>query len=328
VFYYLNKKAGIHRKREHSMKQPGPQESAYSMHPGMEMGIVSLTVADLERSLSFYERILGCTLLASSGDTAVLGSERPLLILTERQDALPRPVHSTGLYHVAFLLPGRTDLACALRHLLESGYPPSSLQDHGISEAIYLSDPEGNGIELYRDRPRAAWPWQNDTLEATEPSVELHIDSLLAELDGIEYTWRGLPPFTRIGHVHLQVADLEQSAAFYQRVLGLEESITGMSGACFFATGGYHHHIGCNVWTSSGASAPPRGARGLNFFTLMLPERAEVVQLAARAHAAGIPMVQHEQSCLLRDPAGNGVLLTAESLQQSEEVMALTSAFH
>jgi catechol 2,3-dioxygenase len=308
------------------MKQPGQQESVYSMPAGMEMGMVCLIVADLERSLSFYERILGCTLLARNGDRAVLGSERPLLLLTERRDAPPRPSHTTGLYHVAFLLPGRADLACALRHLLANGYPPSSLQDHWISEAIYLSDPDGNGIELYRDRPRSAWPWQHGKLEATEPSIQLNMESLLAELDGTEFRWRGLPPFTRIGHIHLQVADLAQSAVFYQEVLGLEESITGMNGACFFAAGGYHHHIGCNVWTSPGAPPPPDNALGLHFFTLILPERTQVMRLVSRISAAGIEVAQFGQSYLLRDPTNNRLLLTAESLQRSQEVMALASS--
>lgn len=307
------------------MKQPGQQESVYSMHAGMEMGIVSLSVADLERSLSFYERILGCALLARSGNRAVLGSEKPLLLLTERRDAPPRPPHTTGLYHVAYLLPGRVDLACALRHLLASGYPPSSVQDHWISEAIYLSDPERNGIELYRDRPRSAWPWHNGKLEATEPSIELSKESLLAELDGTAYSWRALPPFTRIGHVHLQVADLAQSVAFYREVLGLEESITGMSGASFFAAGGYHHHIGCNVWMSADAPPPPHNALGLHFFTLILPEQAQVMELASRISAAGREVAQYSQSYLLRDPSHNRILLTAEPLQHAQEVMALAS---
>lgn len=293
----------------------------------MEMGIVCLTVSDLERSLSFYERIPGCTLLASNGNTAVVGGEKPLLLLKELRNAVQRPSYTTGLYHVALLLPGRVDLACTLRHLLECDYAPSSLQDHGISEAIYLSDPDGNGIELYRDRPRSAWPWQHGKLVATEPSIQLRVESLLAELDGIEYRWHGLPPFTRIGHVHLQAADLEQSAAFYQGILGLEESITGISGAGFFAAGGYHHHIACNVWASLGAPPPPSEAPGLYFFTLRLPEREQVIRLASRARAAGSPVTQYGDSYLLRDPANIGILLTAELLQQSEEVMALASLF-
>lgn len=307
------------------MKQPGQQESAYSIHADMKMGIVSLIVADLERSLAFYQRILGCTLLARSGGIATLGNERPLLILNERPDAFPRPGATTGLYHVAFLLPGRTDLACALRHLLVSGYPPSSLQDHGISEAIYLSDPDGNGIELYRDRPRSAWPWQGGKLEAAEPSIQLQSESLLAELDGTAYQWHGLPPFTCIGHVHLQVADLAQSAVFYQGVLGLAESITGMSGACFFAAGGYHHHIGCNVWASLGAPPPPDDAPGLHFFTLVLPQQADVMSLVALITAAGREVVPYGHAYLLRDPAQNRIVLTAEPFQQAQEMMALAT---
>lgn len=309
------------------MKQPGQQETTYTMPARMEMGVVSLTVADMERSLSFYERLLGCTVLSVGGNTAVLGNQKPLLILTEQHDASPRPVHSTGLYHVAFLLPGRADLACALRHLLERGYPPSSLQDHGISEALYLSDPDGNGIELYRDRPRSAWPWQHGKLEAHDPSIELSSESLLAELDGTTHTWHGLPPFTHIGHVHLQVADLRQSAVFYRDILGLEESITGMNGASFFAAGGYHHHIGCNIWMSQDAEPPPDNTVGLCFFTLVLPEHIQVMNLVSHVRASGIEVTQHGRSYLLRDPANNGILLTAEALQQGQDGRALAGVF-
>lgn len=295
----------------------------------MEMGPVALAVADLERSLSFYEQILGCVVLAHSRSKAVIGSERPLLLLSEQRDAPRRPERSTGLYHVAFLLPSRTDLACTLRHLLDSGYPPERMEDHGISEALYLSDPDGNGIELYRDRPRSAWPWRQGKLEATSAtaSIPLSAESLLAELDGTAYRWRGLPPFTRIGHVHLQVADLAQSAAFYQGVLDLEESITGIDGARFFASGGYHHHIGCNVWASLGASAPPDDALGLRFFTLLLPEHAQVLSLISRLEAADIVATQQGQSYLLRDPARNGMVLTAEALSDGQQVMALMDNF-
>jgi catechol 2,3-dioxygenase len=307
------------------MKQPGQQESVSAMPSGMEMGPVSLIVADLERSLAFYERILGCALLARRGKSAVLGSERPLLLLTERRDAPRRPPGTTGLYHVAFLLPGRTDLACALRHLVASGYPPSSLQDHGISEALYLSDPDGNGIELYRDRPHSAWPWQQGKLLATEPSMQLQRESLLAELDGTDYRWSGLPAFTRIGHVHLQVADLARSMVFYRDELGLEESITGMSGACFFAAGGYHHHIGCNVWTNADAPPPAHNVLGLHFFTLMVPEQTHVMRLVARLKAAGREVVPYAQSYLLRDPSHYRIVLTAEAQQDGQQALALAN---
>ncbi len=289
----------------------------------MELGFVSLVVADLKRSRRFYEDVLGCTILARSDDSVVLGGEHPLLLLTARSSAPHRPERTTGLYHLALLLPGRVDLACALLNLQERRYPLQGCEDHGISEAIYLADPDGNGIELYRDRPRSAWPWRNGRLEASEPSVPLYAENLLAELDGTAYAWCGLPPSTRVGHVHLQVADLIQCRAFYQELLGLEESITGMSGACFFAANGYHHHIGCNVWMSRDAPPPPRDALGLRFFTVILPEHRQVVALASRACAAGIEITQYAQSYLLRDPSQNRILLTAESFQHGHEILAL-----
>jgi len=309
------------------MEQPRKLDTFYRMDASMEIGIVSLAVTDLERSLSFYEDVLGFTLLARSGNSAVLGGERPLVLLTECKGAPRCPEYTTGLYHLALLLPGRVDLACALRHLFECGYPLQGSADHNISEAIYLSDPDGNGIELYRDRPRSAWPWQHGKLEATEPSIQLNVESLLAELDGTEFTWRGLSPFTRVGHVHLKVGNLAQSAAFYQGVLGLYETITGISGACFFAAGGYHHHIGCNVWTSLDAPSPSLNAPGLRFFTLALTERMQVMSLASHISNTGIMVEQHQQSYLLRDPANNGILLTGETLRESEEVMALADIF-
>ena len=305
------------------MNTPGVTQNENTV---MEMGPVVLTVADLSRSLSFYQHVLGCTLLARGDGSAVVGSERPLLLLIERPDAQPRPAHTTGLYHVAFLLPGRADLARALRHLIESDYRPEKMEDHGISEALYLSDPDGNGIELYRDRPRSAWPWRNQKLEASaDPSTPLSEESLLAELAGSTDNWQRLPAFTRIGHVHLQVADLAQSAAFYQAVLGFDESITGIDGACFFSVGGYHHHIGCNVWASVGAAAPPANATGLRFFTLVLHERQQVAKILSRYHTTSKVADEYGRCYLLRDPSGNGVLLTKEALQQSQEVMALAS---
>jgi catechol 2,3-dioxygenase len=308
------------------MKQPEQPENDYTMHAAMEIGIVSLTVADLERSLRFYEGVLGCTTLAREGDSAVVGAEHPLLLLTERRNARPCPAHTTGLYHVALLLPGRVDLARALHHLLALSYPVREIEDHGVSEAIYLADPDGNGIELYRDRPRSAWPWQHGRLEATEPSVHLEPESLLAELDEASASWHGLPPYTRVGHVHLKAASLESSFSFYQGALGMAESITVMDGARFFAAGGYHHHIACNVWSSLDAPTPPPDALGLRFFTLVLPEQEEVTRLVGRARSAGVPVVAFGSSYLLRDPAGSRILLTAQSLRRAEEVLALQNA--
>lgn len=313
--------------RGEAMNRPVETDQASSESAAIVMGPVALAVSNLERSLSFYEKVLGCTVLTTSGNCAVLGTEKPLLLLTELRDTAPRPSYTTGLYHVAFLLPGRVDLACTLRHLLDSGYPLQRMEDHGISEALYLSDPDGNGIELYRDRPRSTWPWHSGKLEATEPSTQLNSASLLAELDGITYNWSGLPLSTRIGHIHLRVADLLQSAAFYQDVLGLDESITGISEACFFAAGGYHHHIACNVWTSLGAPVPPTASPGLRFFTLIFPERESVMSLVSRCKGEGVAVVQHGQLYSLRDPSGNGVIVTAESLHHEQEVMALANVF-
>lgn len=309
------------------MTQPTQRETRHSAPADMRMGIVSLTVAELDRSLRFYEDVLGAIVLARRGNSVALGGEHPLLVLTERRHAVAAPEPATGLYHYALLLPGRVDLARMLRQLLESGYPVREMSDHGISEAIYLADPEGNGIELCRDRPRSAWPWTNGRLEASEPSVPLSSENLLAELEGTDSSWRGLSALTSIGHVHLRVSDLAQTTEFYQGLLGLEESITGIKGACFFAAGGYHHHIGCNAWSSLAAPAPPPTAMGLRFFTLVFPEESHVRQLVSQLREAGRTVTPCGQAYLLRDACQTGVMLTTQSCRHAEEALALDASF-
>ncbi len=254
------------------MNRPVEPVQAVGESATMVMGPVALAVTNLERSLSFYENVLGCSLLTRNENTVVLGSEKPLLLLTELRDAAPRPSYTTGLYHVALLLPGRVDLACALRHLLERGYPLQNMEDHGISEALYLSDPDGNGIELYRDRPRSAWPWHKGKLEVhrTEYAVEQR-----------EAFWLSLMESSTTGQgyrrLHASVISISGWQLCCKAPLSTRmcwasmKAFTGISGACFFATGGYHHHIACNVWTSLGAPVPPSAAPGLRFFTLVLP---------------------------------------------------------
>jgi catechol 2,3-dioxygenase len=302
--------------------------SNVSIAPTTQIGPISLTVADLERSIRFYEDVLGLSLIQQKSHTAMFGVDVPLLLLTEQSGARPRPARSTGLYHFAVLVPGRTDLACALRHLLDIGYPLKEALDHGVSEALYLADPDGNGIEIYRDRPRSAWPWHNGRLLATSSSDPLDMESLLSELDESDHAWNGLPPQSRVGHLHLQVADLAQTAAFYRDVLGFEEAITGVPGALFLAAGGYHHHLALNTWYSLGASRPTAETAGLRFFTICVPEMPEVERLANHLEVAGIPLRRTSDSLILRDPEGNGILLTAGLPQSSEEVMSIAEAFN
>ncbi len=256
------------------------------IHPHARPGPVHLTVAHLEEMLRFYQQVIGLRVKERSAEHAVLTADdaSPLLLLTEQPDARPRPRRSTGLYHFAILVPDRAALARSLYRLAETGYPLGGASDHLVSEALYLSDPEGNGIEIYRDRPRTEWAWQGGQLRMD--TLPLNVQQLLAEADG---AWQGLEAGTVIGHIHLHVADLAQAEQFYRLGVGLELMVRYGDSATFLAAGGYHHHLGMNVWAGVGAPPPPPDSVGLRYFTLLLPDEAEVEQLGARLQAQSVP---------------------------------------
>ena len=281
----------------------------FSIHPETHVGSVHLTVPDLERSLRFYLKTLGFDLLEREQGRALLGAGKtPLVGLTEQPDARPRQRSTTGLYHLAILLPSRRELARTLHHLIEMGSPPEGAADHLVSEALYLSDPDANGIEISADRPRREWPRHDGQVQmATNP---LDLQQLLSEAD--TSPWKGLPPRTRIGHVHLQVSDLRRAEAFYHQILGFDLTQRYGPSAVFLSAGGYHHHVGLNTWAGVGALQPPADAAGLRYFTLCLPNWAELERIAERLTAAGVAPEQREDGLFLRDPSGNGVLLTPQ----------------
>lgn len=231
------------------------------------IGSVSLTVTDLDRSVSFYRDVLGFQELSREGPTAFLSanSDHVLIELLERRDAVPRPGRSTGLFHFAILVPSRAALGRSLRRLSAQQWPLSGVADHLVSEALYLNDPDGLGIEIYRDRPRATWRTANGELAmASDP---LDVQSVANE-PGAETPWQGLEPSTAIGHVHLQVSTLEAGEAFYCGDIGFEPTVRSYRGALFVSAGGYHHHLGMNTWVGVNAPAPPENAVGLRSFSI------------------------------------------------------------
>jgi len=280
-------------------------------HPSLpRLASLDLRVAGRDRMLDFYTRDLGLALLDQDDHALRLGpgTDRPLLTLHLDPSARPAPGRTTGLYHFAILLPSRRDLARALRNLLQHGYPLQGAADHLVSEALYLADPEGNGIELYADRPRAAWPRQDGRLRmATDP---LDFEGLMAELSQDQAPWIGMPPTTIIGHVHLRVAGIDAAESFYQDVLGFDLVTRYGASASFLSTDGYHHHIGLNTWIGEGAPPPPPGSQGLRHFSVVLPDGGELERTLERARAAGLPVEQIPDGYLLRDPSQNGVVLT------------------
>ena len=298
-----------------------------TIDPATQVGLLALTVADLDRSIAFYTDTLGFRLLERAGANATLGAPAtPLLLLTEQPGARPWPHDRyayTGLYHFAIVVPTRADLGRWLRHWLELGNPLPGQGDHLVSEALYLSDPDGNGIEVYRDRPRSEWTWVGGQVQmATDP---VDIRGLLIDAERAGQPWVGFPAGTRIGHMHLQVGDIPQAAAFYHDVLGFD-IVAQMPTALFVSAGGYHHHIGMNIWHSRNAPAAPAGTAGLRVFTLELPTEASREAVLARVQAAGIAYTREGAVVRLHDPWQNAILLTVGAVADANAVNTLRAA--
>lgn len=222
--------------------------------------------------------------------------------------------NATGLFHLALLLPGRPELGRWLRHLIDKGYPLEGAGDHLVSEALYLRDPEGNGIEIYRDRPRSTWKYDGDQIRMATLPVDYR--SLLNDAAGDAHA--GLPPETRMGHVHLQVNDLERTVKFYRDVVGFE-IMAYMPGAGFVGAGGYHHHVGVNVWNSRGASPPPEGALGLVRYTLVMESEQARSRILDRAALQNTREQDFSEDYTLRDPAGNAFLISIDNLKPDHQ---------
>jgi catechol 2,3-dioxygenase len=288
---------------------------AASIDPATALGPVRLTVSDLDRSRAFYERAIG--LRASELDDGTIGlgpaGAAPLVELRGDSSAPRLNRRAPGLYHLAILLPTRLDLAFALARLVQSQWPLDGASDHLVSEALYLSDPDGNGIEIYRDRPRAEWRYDHDQLQMS--TLPLDLNDLVGQLRGASELPAEVPAGTRIGHVHLQVSELGEAEAFYHGVLGFDVVVRGYPGALFVSAGGYHHHIGLNTWHSAGTTPVPAGSVGLRSFTIDLPDQRQLSDVLGRVDAAGIATEHTAGGVFVRDPFANGVLLTAPSAQ-------------
>jgi catechol 2,3-dioxygenase len=267
------------------------------------LGAVHLTVSDLARSLAYYEAAVGLQVLDRDGGHAALGADGTFLLeLVEERGAEPA-AGFTGLFHFALLVPGRPDLAGWLAHAARDRVPLTGLADHFVSEALYLSDPDGHGIEIYWDRPREHWEGQ---VAARMTTLALDVDSLLGELDDPRSApFDGLPAGTVIGHVHLKVAEIPATVAFYRDVLGFDLMAELGPQAAFLGAGGYHHHIGANTWESRGAPAPPPGTAALRHATILLPDDAERERVLERLERHG----HAPEGPLVRDPSGNALLL-------------------
>jgi catechol 2,3-dioxygenase len=278
-------------------------------HPETKLGSVTLKTADLAQAMGFYVEILGMNVLFQGDGQASLGtSERSELVwLVERADLEPRPLRTAGLYHFAVLLPSRRDLARILARLSQSGYPLQGFADHLVSEAIYLADPDANGIEIYADRPREEWKYREDRLQID--TLPLDVQSLAKELESVSPSWDGVPVGTRVGHIHLQVSNLGASEEFYREGLGFELVTRYGERASFLSAGGYHHHIGLNTWAGEGIPPNPADCIGFDRYSIILPSASALEKTLDHLTARGIAFSQGEGGWEVKDPDGIGVVL-------------------
>ena len=280
----------------------------FRLPPATHIGAVRLQVADIARSLGYYERVLGLRVVRRDESGVALapaGTESPLLELRERRGARPHPKRGQlGLFHFAILLPDRASLGRLVRHLSDIG-AYAGMSDHLVSEAIYLTDPDGLGIEVYADRPRDRWQYAGRELQMA--TIPLNVQDLVAA--GGSERWSGMPNGTTIGHVHLHVGDLEQAATFYHEALGFDKVVWSYPGALFLSAGGYHHHLGTNTWAAGAPAAAEDDAR-LVEWELVLPDAASVSAAGASVESAGGTIERSQDgSILARDPWGTAVRL-------------------
>jgi catechol 2,3-dioxygenase len=296
-------------------------KTEFSIHPATKVGPVSLTVANLDNQIVFYQQALGFKLHRREGGEAILGTgERELLHLVE-QPGFKRYQGVTGLYHFAVLFPGRRELARAMARLFVLKYP-NYPTDHIMTKTTYLDDPEGNGIELYTESPEdGSWSMTSGDFvtrradgtlsNGREPLDVKALFSYLKEDDKLDIP---IPEETRIGHVHLHVRNVDEAVDFYHGVIGFDVMGNARSmRAAFVSAGGYHHHVGLNTWQGEGAPPPPADAVGLRHFTVELPDQSALDEVIARVNEVGIPANRTEEGLLLYDPSQNGVMLMKKS---------------
>jgi len=280
----------------------GIRPDGYRLPDAARIGVVRLQVSDLARSLVYYTTVLGFRVQSQTGSLAVLGPHGgavPLIELHERPGIRPVPPRGLlGLYHFAILLPDRESLGRFVTHLAEVGAYAGSA-DHAVSEALYLSDPDGLGIEVYADRPRSQWRANGRQIAMT--TVPLDLRGLVRAAAG--QTWIGMPAGTVIGHVHFHVGAIREAEAFYHSALGFDKTAWTYPGALFLSAGGYHHHVGTNIWAAGSPAATPDDARLLEW-ELVLPSAADVDAAAASAAASGHGVREDGADRLLTDPWG------------------------
>lgn len=282
------------------------------IHPNTKIGHIQIRVNNLERSEVFYTEVLGFKVLTRSDHTVELtvnGTE-PLVILEQLAEEYVQARRAfAGLYHFAILVPDRASLGLVLRNMSQSGIQIGQ-GDHLVSEALYISDPDNNGIEIYRDRPRDEWEWDasGHVVMTTDPVDVEGLVNASADLP-----WNGLPADTIMGHLHFHVSDLKKAEEFYAHILGFEITCVYGGQALFAGAGGYHHHIGMNTWAGVGALNAPKVAPGISYYTLVLPNEQSRAEVLDRVRSAGLALEQQGEAWVLKDVSDVEVKLVVES---------------
>lgn len=288
----------------------GIRPKGYRLPDATRLGRVRLQVADLDRSLAFYEKILGFRTIRRSADSVSLGphgEDREIVHLHQLSTAKPVPRRGLlGLYHFAILLPDRASLGRFVAHLSEVG-AHAGMSDHFVSEAVYLTDPDGLGIEIYADRPRGAWRYDEQQLYMT--TNHLDVDDLISAANG--EPWQGMPRGTVLGHLHLYVDDIGKAEAFYHDALGFDKVVWSYPGALFMSAGGYHHHLGTNTWARGAPAATDADARLLEW-EIVVPRAQDAVEAAKSVEEAGYPVKKIADDMVLTDPWGTALRLVTE----------------
>jgi len=293
-------------------------KTEFSIHPATLIGHVSLTIANLENQITFYQQVLGFQLHWREGNKAGLGAGGADLLRLTEEPNVRKYQRVTGLYHFAVLFPNRRELARAIARLFALKYP-NYPTDHIMTKTTYLDDPEGNGIELYAESPEdGTWRMANGIFETRRADgtisngrEPLDVDALFSHLKEDDRLDVPIPPETRVGHMHLHVRDVDEAVDFYHGVIGFDVmGLVKSFGMAFVSAGGYHHHIGLNTWQGEGAPPPPADAVGLSHFTVELPNQQALDQVIERIDKAGIPSNQTNDGLLLHDPSQNGMILT------------------
>jgi catechol 2,3-dioxygenase len=277
----------------------------YHNKPHTFVDLVELKVVDLQRSLEFYENIIGFKVLEQHPDKILLTADgkNALLSIEQPSGIMPTQQKTTGLYHFALLLPTRADLGAVLRHFAESNIRIGA-GDHLVSEALYLNDPDGNGIEIYSDRPDSDWKWENEYVEMA--TLQINAQSILAE--GAKTEWNGLPQGTVMGHIHLHVSELDATKKFYN-ALGFDVMTPNYPGALFMGSGKYHHHIGLNTWAGVGAPPTPENVVGLKTFSVVFPTNEELQAAITNLIEIGSDIVEENGVFVVQDPSQNKIKL-------------------